>query len=79
MGLAAEDLTRVAGIEWLARRGMSVVEAVICNLRHVQHHAAQLNLILRQEVGYGTEWVHRGSWAGAAAPPSAYTLPQVTC
>lgn len=35
----------------------SVVELLIYNLRHVQHHAAQLNLILRQETDSAPGWV----------------------
>jgi hypothetical protein len=39
-------------------------ELLIYNLRHVQHHAGQLNLILRQRLGAGSRWVagtRRGS------------------
>lgn len=41
------------------RRDMSVEELMIYNLRHVQHHAAQLNLILRQSVNAAPRWVGR--------------------
>jgi len=34
-------------------------ELLIYNMRHVQHHAAQLNLLLRQRVGSAPEWVGR--------------------
>ncbi|REJ77267.1 MAG: DinB family protein [Acidobacteria bacterium] len=32
-------------------------ELQIYNLRHIQHHAAQLNLILRQEIDSAPRWV----------------------
>ncbi len=35
----------------------SVVELLLYNLRHVQHHAAQLNLILRQKTDAAPGWV----------------------
>ncbi len=37
----------------------SVFEILLYNLRHVQHHAAQLNLILRQATSDAPEWVFR--------------------
>ena len=37
----------------------AVLEILLYNLRHVQHHAAQLNLLLRQEVNMRSEWVFR--------------------
>ena len=39
------------------RREMSVVESVIDNTRHVQHHAGQLNLILRLVESRGSHWI----------------------
>lgn len=41
------------------RRDMSHFELLLYNLRHVQHHAAQLNLILRQKVDAAPAWVGR--------------------
>ncbi len=35
----------------------TVLEILFYNLRHVQHHAAQLNLILRQETNSAPGWV----------------------
>jgi len=32
-------------------------ELLLYNMRHVQHHAAQLNLILRQRIGSSPGWV----------------------
>jgi hypothetical protein len=37
----------------------SVLELHLYNLRHVQHHAAQLNLLLRQTTDSPTPWVRR--------------------
>ncbi len=36
---------------------LSVAELLLYNLRHVQHHAAQLNLILRQQTDSAPRWV----------------------
>jgi len=33
------------------------VELLLYNMRHVQHHAAQLNLMLRQAVDSAPGWV----------------------
>jgi hypothetical protein len=35
----------------------SVLEILLYNMRHVQHHAAQLNLLLRQEINNAPGWV----------------------
>jgi hypothetical protein len=42
-----------------ARRDMSVEELLIYNMRHVQHHAAQLYLILRQTTDSAPDWVSK--------------------
>jgi len=34
-----------------------VLEILLYNLKHVQHHAGQLNLLLRQETGEAANWV----------------------
>jgi hypothetical protein len=39
------------------RPDVSVAELLLCVMRHVQHHAAQLNLILRQTAGSAPRWV----------------------
>ena len=36
----------------------NIVEILLYNLRHVQHHAAQLNLLLRQEIDDAPRWVY---------------------
>jgi DinB superfamily len=39
------------------RRDMSVAELLLHSMRHVQHHTAQLNLMLRQNVDAAPRWV----------------------
>ena len=39
----------------------SLMELLLYNLRHVQHHAAQLNLILRQQTNSAPRWVSKTS------------------
>lgn len=43
------------------RREGSVLELHLYNLRHVQHHAAQLNLLLRQAGHEPPRWVSRAA------------------
>ena len=38
---------------------VSFAELLLYNMRHVQHHAAQLNLLLRQETDSAPGWVAR--------------------
>jgi hypothetical protein len=52
--LTEEDLTRRSGF---VRRDLSAVELLLYTMRHVQHHAAQLNLLLRRKAGLGSRWV----------------------
>ena len=40
---------------------LSQVELHLYNLRHVQHHAGQLHLILRQRTDDAPRWVTRGA------------------
>lgn len=35
----------------------NVVEILLYNMRHVQHHAAQMNLILRKNINNAPKWV----------------------
>ena len=42
---------------------LSIPELYLYNMRHVQHHAAQLNLILRQQANISSRWVFRGKTA----------------
>src|SRR5277367_6485190 len=41
-------------------RAMSNGELLLYNMRHVQHHAAQLNLLLRQTTNSAPRWVAKG-------------------
>jgi hypothetical protein len=40
-------------------RNYSRVEILLYNMRHVQHHAGQLNLLLRQNINDAPRWVSR--------------------
>ena len=55
--LTDEKARRRFKSEWM---DFSVAELLLYNLRHVQHGAAQLNLILRQETNSAPRWVARG-------------------
>lgn len=47
---------------WIEEQGnmnYSVLELLLYNMRHVQHHAAQLNLFLRNEINNAPQWVSR--------------------
>jgi uncharacterized damage-inducible protein DinB len=39
---------------------MSNGELLIYNMRHVQHHAAQLNMLLRERTNSAPNWVSKG-------------------
>lgn len=52
--MTEETAARRSGIEWL---DMSFLAAQLYNMRHVQHHAAQLNLILRAKTDSAPRWV----------------------
>ncbi|TLV02551.1 DinB family protein [Dyadobacter luticola] len=57
-GLTEEKLSE----RWIEPSGdmdYAVLEILLYNLRHVQHHAAQLNMLLRQEAHMRSEWVFR--------------------
>lgn len=41
-------------------REMSNGELLLYNMRHVQHHAAQLNMLLRQATDSAPRWVSKG-------------------
>lgn len=53
------DDERAAGTIRHGKREMSFEELLWYNMRHVQHHAAQLNLILRQKTNSAPGWVSR--------------------
>jgi hypothetical protein len=43
------------------RKNYPLLEIILYNMRHVQHHAAQLNLLLRQKINAAPHWVSRAS------------------
>jgi uncharacterized damage-inducible protein DinB len=57
LGSVTDDKLREVHRWWT--REFSVLENLIYNMRHVQHHAAQLNLILRQQTHSAPNWVGR--------------------
>jgi hypothetical protein len=52
--MTAEEGARPAGFPWLT---LSRADLVLVTLRHVQHHTAQLNLLLRQATDSAPRWV----------------------
>jgi uncharacterized damage-inducible protein DinB len=58
--IAAMTETWVANPCPVPFREMSNGELLLYNLRHVQHHAAQLNMLLRQKMGSAPAWVSKG-------------------
>jgi hypothetical protein len=64
-GLAELTDARAAEPCGFARRDMSVLELQLYNLRHVQNHAAQLNLLLRQRTDSAPRWVGGGRLGSA--------------
>ena len=46
-------------------RDFNYYELMMYNMRHVQHHAAQLNMMLRNEIDNAPDWVSRTSNAEA--------------
>jgi len=41
------------------KKDLTVAELYLYNMRHLQHHAAQLNLLLRQQTDSAPRWVSR--------------------
>jgi hypothetical protein len=56
-GLDATAAARVHRFPW---GEMAFDELLLYTMRHVQHHAAQLNLLLRQQTDSAPRWVFRG-------------------
>jgi hypothetical protein len=54
--MTEERANQRCGFDWL---DISVAEILLYNMRHVQHHAAQLNLILSKKVGSAPRWVRK--------------------
>ena len=45
---------------WInAYKNFSLLEIILYNIRHIQHHSAQLNLLLRQTIDDAPAWVSR--------------------
>jgi hypothetical protein len=42
-------------------KNYSILEITMYNLRHIQHHAAQLNLLLRQKIDDAPSWVSQSN------------------
>ena len=58
--IAAETEESLQGPSGFTRRNCSRAELYVYNLRHVQHHAAQLSLRLRIDAGVEIPWVGAG-------------------
>ncbi|WAH36104.1 DinB family protein [Alicyclobacillus dauci] len=56
MSLNDEDVREPCGLDWLP---VTRAELLLYNLRHVQHHVGQLNLLLRQGTGSAPRYVMR--------------------
>jgi hypothetical protein len=73
LGKCEEAFARLTDERTLERCGfwwyeLNVGEFVLNNLRHVQHHAGQLVLLLRRRADVGIEW--RGTRDNQPAPPT---------
>ena len=56
--LTTENAREPCSYGWI---DMTRVESLLYNMRHVQHHAAQLNLLLRQATNSAPDWVARAA------------------
>jgi len=56
--LDEKELLEPCNFAWV---GVTNAELFLYNMRHVQHHTAQLNQIVRQELSKGLPWVFKGS------------------
>lgn len=54
--LTAEEAGRRCRFDWM-EPDVTFAELFLVSLRHVQHHTAQLNLILRQQTDSAPRWV----------------------
>jgi DinB family protein len=61
--LTDDQTNRYCDYGWMK---VSVGEALLYNMRHVQHHAGQLNLLLRQRINMVPKWVARTSASSTA-------------
>ncbi len=51
------ELSDSSGFDWLP---FNKLELQLYNIRHIQHHTAQLNLLLQMETGVSIEWIGMG-------------------
>lgn len=58
--IASETVESLAAKAGFTRRNHSRAELHLCNIRHLQHHAAQLSLRLRIDAGVGIAWCGSG-------------------
>jgi len=56
--LTADKAVQRCGFYWLE---LSVAELMLYNMRHVQHHAGQLNMMLRQATDSAPRWVRKAA------------------
>jgi hypothetical protein len=56
-----DDNVEQRWIEERWNRNFAMVELLMYNMRHVQHHAAQLNMMLRNEFNNAPRWVSRAA------------------
>jgi hypothetical protein len=54
--ITEEQANKRSGFSWL---DITVAELFLYNMRHVQHHAAQLNFILSRKLGSAPRWVRK--------------------
>ncbi|OOG72442.1 hypothetical protein B0E43_16120 [Algoriphagus sp. A40] len=54
-----ENLAEIRWINESKTMDYSILEILLYNLRHVQHHVGQLNLMLRQQIDDSPRWVYR--------------------
>jgi len=55
-GMTEERAAARSGFEWLP---ITVAQVLLYNMRHVQHHAAQLNTLLSQAGAAAPRWVRK--------------------
>ena len=58
--MTEEKANKRCGFSWL---DISVAETLLYNMRHVQHHAAQLNLMISRKLGSAPRWVRKTNHA----------------
>jgi hypothetical protein len=54
--LTDEKASQISLFPWI-KQGISYLELLLDNMRHVQEHAAQLNLFLGQKAGISASWL----------------------